>query len=159
MAESNRIITDMVWVAMPFPKLMHCLNKPTYPEMAVIRKEIYQNLAAILSPFGTDHAGHLVIMMPEVLYIQHFNDLFQLPINPSKYPYDIPANTSAQQQSELLICHKALKLVYDTFKAVTQCLQNQFQEAIHEDYLAELDNPDISLTNVHPSVIYQHIID
>ena len=30
---------------------------------------------------------------------------------------------------------------------------------MHEDYLAELDNPDMGLTNVHPSVIYQHIID
>ena len=51
------------------------------------------------------------------------------------------------------------KLVYNTFKAVTQCLRNQFQEAIHEDHLAELDNPDVGLSNVHPSVIYQQIID
>ena len=42
---------------------------------------------------------------------------------------------------------------------VTQCLQNQFQEVIGEDYLADFDDPDIGLTNVHPSIIYQHIVD
>ena len=97
--------------------------------------------------------------MPEALHVQCFNDPFQLPINPSKYPDDIPANVSALQCSKLLIHHKASKLVYDTFKAVTQCLWKQFQEAIHEDYLAELDNSDVVLTVVHPSVIYHHIVD
>ena len=58
MAKSNRITTNMIQAAMPFPKLMCCLDEPMYPEMAVIGKEIYQNLAAILSPFGTDLAGY-----------------------------------------------------------------------------------------------------
>ena len=95
MAEWNRIITDTVRAAKPFPKLMRCLNKLTYPEMVVIRKEIYQNLATNLLPFGTGHARNLVIMMPEALYVQHFNDPFQPLINSSKYPNDIPANASA----------------------------------------------------------------
>ena len=119
MAEANCIIADMVWTAMPFPKLMHCLDKKTYPEIAVIRKEIYQNLATISSPFGTGHAGYLGVMMPEALYVQHFNDPFQPPINPGEYPNNISANVSAQQWRKLLIRHKALKLVYNTFKAVT----------------------------------------
>ena len=38
-------------------------------------------------------------------------------------------------------------------------MRSQFQEATHEDYLAELDDPDDGLTNVHPSIIYQHIVD
>ena len=136
MAKSNRITTDMVWAAMSFPKLMRCLDKLMYPEMAVIHKEIYQNLAAILSPFGMGHAGYLGIMMPEAFFVQHFNDPFQPPINSGKSPDDIPASSSAQQWSKLLIHHTASKLVYDTFKAVTKCLQNQFPEVIHEDYLA-----------------------
>ena len=94
-----------------------------------------------------------------MLYVKHFNDPFQPPLNPGEYPNNIPTNMSAKQCSKLLICHKASKIVYHTFKVVTQYLGNQFQEAIHEDYLAELDDPDVGLTNVHPSVIYQHIID
>ena len=159
MAESSRITANMFWAAMPFPKLMHCLEELMHPEMAIIRKEIYQNLAAISSPFGTGLARYLGIMISDVLYIQHFNDPFQPPGNPSEYPIDIPANVSAQRQSKLNIHHKAAKLVYDIYKVVTQCLQNLFQEVIHEDYLAELDDPDVSLINVHPSIIYQHIID
>ena len=84
---------------------------------------------------------------------------FWAPHDQGKYPDDIPANVSAQQCSELLICHKAAKQVYDTFKAVIQCLHNQFQKIIHKDYLAILDNPDAGLTNIQPSIIYQHIID
>ena len=76
----------------PFPKLTRCLNELTYPKMAIIQKKIYQYLAEISSPFGTGKAGYLGIMMPDALYIQHFNDPFQPPSNPSEYPDDIPAN-------------------------------------------------------------------
>ena len=105
MAESNCITADMIWAAMPFPKLMRCLDEPTYPKMAIIWNEIYQNLAAILLPFGTGLAGYLGIIMPDTLYIQRFNDPFQPPGNSSKYLDDIPANASAQQWSELIIHH------------------------------------------------------
>ena len=114
MAKSNHITPDTVRVAMPFPKLMHCLDKPTYLEMVVIGKEIYQNLATISSPFGTNHARYLGFMMPEVLHVHYFNDPFQPPINLDEYPNDIPANASAQRQSKLLIHHKVSKFVYDT---------------------------------------------
>ena len=69
-------------------------------------------------------------MMPDALYVQHFDDPFQPPVNHSKYPDNIPAKVSAPQQSKLIIHHKAAKLIYDNYKAVTQCLWNQFQEAI-----------------------------
>ena len=70
MAESHHITMDTVQVAMPFPKLMQCLDEPMYMEVVVICKENYQNLATILSPFHTSHARFLGIMMPEVLYFQ-----------------------------------------------------------------------------------------
>ena len=97
--------------------------------------------------------------MPEMLYVQHFHEPFQQPIDLGGYPNNIPANASAQQRSELLIYHKVAKQVYDAYKVVLQCLCNQFHEAIHEYYLAKLDNPNISLTNIHPSIIYQYIAD
>ena len=91
-------------------------------------------------PDDNSHARFLGIMMPEVLYVQFFDDPFQLPLYSEEYPNDIPPNVSAQQWSELLIHHKAAKQVYDTFKMVMQCLQNQFQEAIHENCLASFTN-------------------
>ena len=159
MAESQQITMDTVHASMPSPKLMWCHDKPTYLEMVVIQEEIYQNLAVITLPYGNGQAAFFNIVMPEVLYVPHFNKSFRQPINPGEYPNRIPASASAQQFSEILICHKAAKQVYDTYKLVIQCLCNQFQEAIHGDYLAELNNPDVGLTNVHPSIIYQHIID
>ena len=96
MAESNCTTTDIVQVAMPFPKLVHCLDKLMYPKVVVIRKKINQNLATILSPFGTGHAGYLGIMVTKVQYAQCFNDPFKPPINSGKYPDNIPVNASAQ---------------------------------------------------------------
>ena len=79
MAKSHCITTDTLHAVMSFPKLMHCLDEPMQLEMVVIHKEIYQNLATFLLPFGTGHAGFLGIMMLEVLYAQCFNNPFQQP--------------------------------------------------------------------------------
>ena len=83
--------------------------------MAIIKKEIYQNLAAIVSPFGNGQA-------PDALYFQCFNEQFAPPNNPGKYPHDIPATALAQCRSKLLIWCKAAKQLFDTYKAVAQCL-------------------------------------
>ena len=98
--------------------------------MVIICKEIYQILTAILMPFSTCHMWFLGIMLPKVLYVQCFNNLLQTPLNPSVYPND-----------KFLIRRKMSKLVYNTFNLVTQCLQDQFQEAIQKVYFAELGNP------------------
>ena len=124
---------------MPFSKPTCFLDNLAYLEMST------KNVTTILSPFGTGHTRFLGIMMLEMLYVQCFNDWFQMPLNLGEYPDDIPINASAQQCSKLIICHKASNLVHDTFKAVTKCLQNQCQEAIHEDYLTELNDPDIDM--------------
>ena len=63
-----------------------------YLSMMVIQKEIYQNVAAISLSYGNGQAGVLGIMMPEVLYVQHFKEPFQQPNDLGKYLDDIPAN-------------------------------------------------------------------
>ena len=80
MAESHCIPADTVQAAMPFPKLIHCHDKLAYPKIAVICKEIYQNLANISSPFGNGQARFLGIMMPEALYVQCFVNHLQPPL-------------------------------------------------------------------------------
>ena len=96
MAKLHCITMDTVQAAMPFPKLMCCHDEPTYPKMAIIQNEIYQKFAMISLPYGNGHLRFLGIIMPEALYAQHFNDSFQLPHDPGKYPNDIPTNSSAQ---------------------------------------------------------------
>ena len=71
---------------------------------------------------------------------------------PRKISDNILADASAQCRRELLICNKAAKQLYDIYKWVIQSLHSQFQEVINEDYLAELDDPNISLIKVHPSI-------
>ena len=109
---------------------------------------------AIASPFGNSQAMFLSTMMSEILYFQCFNEWFAPPNNPGKYPDDIPATALAQFRSKLHIWHKSAKQLFGTYKAVVQCLHNLFQEAINEDYLSELDHPNIGLTTVLPSDIY-----
>ena len=142
MAELHHITNDVVLAEMPILELMHFLNELTYPEMEVFSKEIYQNFATISWPFGTGHAKFLGIMMLKVLFGQ--STLVSL-LKTFVWTY-LPTD-------------KVNSLSTNTFKAVTQCLQNQFQKVIHKDYLAKLDNPDVGLTKVNPIVIYQHTID
>ena len=113
MAELQCITTDIVQVATPFPKLTFCHDKQTYLETAIIQKEIYQKFATISLSYGNRHAGFLGIMMPVALYAQCFNALFQPPHDLGKYHNDIPTNVSIQW-SKILICHKAVKQVYNT---------------------------------------------
>ena len=63
MMDSTPVTLDMVHTFMPFPTLTKCKGELTYPEMTVIQKEIYQNLASINSPFGQGQAGFLCMMM------------------------------------------------------------------------------------------------
>ena len=63
---------------------------------------------------------------------------------PRKISDNILADASAQCRRELLICNKAAKQLYDIYKWIIQSLHSQFQEIINEDYLAELDDPNIS---------------
>ena len=49
--------------------------------------------------------------------------------------------------------------MFDTYKAVLQCLCNQFQAAIHLDYLAELDDPGVGLTNLITSSTSQKMME
>ena len=63
-------------------------------------------------------------------------------------------NALAQHRRELLIHHKAARQLYDTYKSVVNCLHNQRQEAIHVDYLAELEDHKVGLTNALQSAMY-----
>ena len=55
--------------------------------------------------------------------------------------------------------HKTQKCLFKTYKAVIQCICNQFQTAINEDYLAKLNNPHVGLANVQAIDIYNHTFD
>ena len=126
--------------------------------MTVIWKKIYQNLASINAPIGQG-AGFLGFVMSQVLYIQCFNKLFEPPKNLGEYHNDILVITSTGHWNELLMQHKTQKQTFDTYKVIIQCLHTQFQAAIHENYLAELNDPDVGLTNVLPSDIHNHMVD
>ena len=65
MAETQQVSMDTVYDFMPFPKLTKCQGEPTYSEMAIIQKEIYQNFVTIVAPFGNGQADFLEVMMPE----------------------------------------------------------------------------------------------
>ena len=53
--------------------------------MVIIQNEIYQNLAATVAPFGNGQAGLLWVMMPEALYIYHFNEHVEPSNDPCEY--------------------------------------------------------------------------
>ena len=117
---------DSVHASMPLPKLRQVHDEQMYPEMVIIQKELYQYLAKIASHYGRGQAKIFGIMMPEMMYMQVFNELFRQPIHLGEYPNDILANASTQWGGKILIHHKVAKQMYNTYRAVIQCLHNQF---------------------------------
>ena len=75
-ADAQSITMDTVHASTPFLKSMIHHDEPTYPEMAVIQKEIYQNLMAITSPFGDGQTGFISILRHDALYAKWFNKTF-----------------------------------------------------------------------------------
>ena len=53
---------------MGFPHLTKCKRVPMYSKIEIIKKELYQNLMAIPSPYVGGTKGHLGILMPDVIY-------------------------------------------------------------------------------------------
>ena len=94
----------------------------------------------IVLPFRNGHAGFLGVMMPDALSFQCFNNDFKPLKNPSKYTDDMPANANTTRHARIIIRHKANTKLFDVYKDVVQRLQNQCQEAIHEDYFVKLED-------------------
>ena len=84
MMDSTQVTMDTVNVSMPFSALAKCEGKSMYPEMTIILKEIYENLASIKPPFGQGRAGFLGIMKHAT-----FNTLMG-PLNLQKMWMDTP---------------------------------------------------------------------
>ena len=49
--------------------------------------------------------------------------------------------------------------MFEIYKPVVQCVQNQIQMANDEDYLVELNNLHVGLIDIQPMDIYNHIIN
>ena len=109
MVNSNQVSVDNIHTTMPFPTLTKCLGEPTYKEMTLMCKEMYQNLATIMSPYGMKQAGFLGVLLLNVLYCQWFNKHFQAPHDPRDYLEYILANATMAHCSKLLAQHKAQK--------------------------------------------------
>ena len=90
------------------------------------------------SPWG---GRHLVLTMQDELHSTCYGHHFIIPHNPGPYS-DIPAGTTAVHQAEHKAQHKNEKKAHDTALTIQMLLQNFLINAIPDDYLAELWDPD-----------------
>ena len=93
---------------MGFPNLNKCKGEPTYIEMEIIKKEPYQTLMAIPSPYGGGKKCHLGILMPDAIYFQRTEEHFFIPADP-RYVMAFPVAATDRKFEIVWAQHKAAK--------------------------------------------------
>ena len=90
-------------------------------------------------------------------YATDYGSAFVPPVVPRDYPH-LPAAATSWQKCEASEWHKQDLLEYWEYGAAMVCCHNQLQKAIHEDYLAELEDACLGLAKIMPKEIFDHII-
>ena len=154
---SASIIADSILAQMPFPELTACMGQPMYQEMTVIHCKMFQNLKAITSSHNGRQAEYLWILMDPTIYATDYGGMFVPPVDPGDYPR-LPAAATSHQKDKALACHKQELLEYHEYGAIMVFCCNQLQKAIHEDYLAKLEDACLGLGKKMPKEILDHVI-
>ena len=93
-------IENAIVAKMPNLELTKIEGETNYSNLNKIRKEVYQNLYVIESPYGGGANGHLGMGMPEEQYVQSTGNQFMMPDNPGIYDPNIAPNAGAIAQAQ-----------------------------------------------------------
>ena len=103
----THINANNVRTHMGFPHLTKCKGEQTYSEMEIIKKELYENLMAIPSPYGGGTKGNLGILMHDAIYFQRTGEHFTIP----DYPWDVAAFPVAATDRQIETLRRSSKHV------------------------------------------------
>ena len=128
----------------------HCIHQTTHtPGNDHHLSGNVQNLKAISSSNNGGDAGYPSIFMDKTIYAIVYDEVFVPPVDPRDYPY-LPTITTVHQKEEAFVHNKHELLEYREYGVIVVCCHNQFQKAIHEDYLAKLENTRLGLAKIIP---------
>ena len=108
---------------------------------------MFQNSKAIVSSHNGGHARYLGILMDPTFYTTDSGGI--APMDPGDYPC-LAAMATACQKEEALVHHKCKLQDYHKYVAIVVCCHNQLQKAIHEGYLAEVEDAYLNLAQKSP---------
>eukprot|EP00957_Ditylum_brightwellii_P037105 2809013-Ditylum_brightwellii.AAC.1 len=137
-----------VLAKMPFKTLSKVGEDPDYVEVSKLRREVYQNCAAIPSLLNGNN-GHLGLVMHVADYAMRNNGNLYVasPNHPWNYNTTIGANVGRVLQSGQEAAHSKCINDHLTKQAVLQVSKNMLEEASLRWVLIEIEDQETGLNN------------
>ena len=153
------MLENAIVAKMPNPELTKIVGEANYANLNKVRKEVYQNLYAIDSPYGGGTNGHLGLGMPNEQYTQRTGHRFEIPDDPGVYDANIAHNAGTITQARREAEFNENKRAYQTAKAVEKIIKQQLKKALPVTLLNEIEDEIEGLENVTIIDIFDHCFD
>lgn len=142
----------------PHATLTAITGEPTAASLALLRKELYANAAAIPSTNGGPH-GHLAIIMAPAAY-SAIPNVIPLPVPPAPGPLPVhPAGATGPQITEANRQHDFAAQQFSTYSQVAAALKSQVLQAVNPTYVRALEHTDFGYSFVTSLQLLQHLQD
>ena len=148
-----------VLAKMPNQTLTVVTGGGDYLQMAQARNEIYQNLSAVPTTYGTGQDGHLGLAMSAGQYLLRAGQAFTIPVDPGPYDLTIGANVGANTKARKEAIHHDARQAYKIYVAVNAVVKKQLKHAMPRDTIREIECEIDGLNGLTILEIIEHCID
>ena len=148
-----------VLAKMPNQTLTVVTGGGDYLQMAQARNEIYQNLSAVPTTYGTGLDGHLGLAMSAAQYQLRAGQAFTIPVDPGPYDLTIPINAGVNAKARREALHQEARQAYKIYLAVNSVIKNQLKHAMPRDTIREIENEIDGLNGLTIIEIIDHCMD
>jgi hypothetical protein len=144
--------SNLAHIGLPFPvpKLSSILGKdgiPTRLRLLIVQQELNANSRFIVSTLDPVH-GLLSLTVTPARYAQLNNNIpFVIPVAPPPFPV-YPPNPTQFQLVELARVHALQVKAFTDYKYADAALLRLLRDAVPENYLKELSDPEFEFSNV-----------
>lgn len=139
-------------ITFSFPALTKVIGRPSYHDVALLRKQCYANAKCAGATFGPH--GLLGSIMPDDDYIRLSGNAFAAPEDPG---FDIDVADRAADNPIRERNHTAQRKRFLLYDSVTNSIRSQLLQAVESKYLDELEDPDLGFGNVPAKDILAHL--
>ena len=148
-----------VLAKMPNQTLTVVTGGGDYLQMAQARNEIYQNLSAVPTTYGTGLDGHLGLAMSAAQYQLRAGQAFTIPVDPGPYDLTIGANVGVNAKARREALHQEARQAYKIYLAVNSVIKNQLKQAMPRETIREIENEIDGLNGLTIIAIIDHCMD
>ena len=151
------MVTPTTTLVFPHPTLTAINGTPNLISVTNMRKQIYANARAIHSTRGGGINGHLAIVMANATYVARSGQAFVAPVHPGPPPVHNAGTTQAiiteaNRQYDRSLAEHSLYI------QVKEELKKQILQAVDNQYLKPLEDPDFGYSDTTPLEMLTHLM-